>query len=159
MSNKKLDEFLSVNHAFTIETETFTRLSKHRKLLLGAVSAVDIEHNLPTKTVYSWSQQQLRACYLFGGVLASGIGVLDEWRELPSDGEFNAYGFDYVPGKSFRFRGSLVTSDDSRKIEPVTFMPFSPNEQQRIEQLSLDKAFINLALAKTLIADTMTTDV
>jgi len=85
--------------------------------------------------------------------------VLDEWRELPSDGEFNAYGFDYVPGESFRFRGSLVKSDDSRKIEPVTFAPFIQKEQQRIEQLTLDKAFINIALAKTMITDTMTTNV
>jgi hypothetical protein len=159
MSNTKLDEFLQGNDAFTMETETSTRLNKNRKLLLGAVSEADIAYNLPTKTTYSWSEKQLRASYLFGGILATGIGVLDEWRELPSDGEFNVYGFDYVPGKSFRFRGSLITDDDARKIESVTFAPFSPVEQLRIEQLTLDKAFINLALGRTLITGTMATNV
>jgi hypothetical protein len=144
----RLDNFLESKEPFDLELETVSVVNKGLKLLFPPVNSTKIGRRIPTLTKYDYSGVVLRASHMVeAGEFLTGIGVLDEWREIPGSSEFNVYGFDYDPGfDDFRFRAAK-TENDSTALVPVEFK-FETREANKLRGLCLSRAFIDLSLPR-----------
>lgn len=151
--HNRINQFLEDKSEFEVLIDTDTRISKNRKLLLGSHNSSDIHKIAQTVASYSLNRSRiLRASYSVKNELLNGIGVIDEWREFPTE-DFNVYGFVYdTEFEDFSLELSKTTLNGEEQIfEEVLNPVMDAKEKLKLGSLCLYRAYIDLASNKELL--------